>query len=173
MREEPIEQKDTLRERVLAGIRSGEIEMHSRWYFIFLAALALFGSVIIFCAIIYLASFIIFMLHQTGVWFVPVFGSRGWLELFVSLPWLLIGLCFLCIGALEVAVRRYAFAYHQPLLYSALGIIVIAALGTVIIIQTPLHGRLLRAAGGRPGGLRLHFGQEERNQAKNSSSYQS
>lgn len=120
--------------------------MRPKWHFVFKAFLAAIGVIILLLALLYLASFILFILRQTGVLFVLVFGSPGWHAFFVSLPWLLIFLLFVFIVILEILVRRYSFAYRQPLLYSAIGIVIFVLIGGYIVAVTPLHGRLFMEA---------------------------
>lgn len=115
--------------------------MKPKWHFILYASLAALGSIIVVLALMYLISFIVFVLHQSGLWFIPSFGREGWYTLLTSLPWLLILLVFLFLGVLEILVRRYAFAYRQPLLYSIVGITILVLVGGWAVTLTPLHGR--------------------------------
>ena len=134
------------RERILEAIKSGRVRMQPRWHFILRAILAAVGGVMILLALLYVASFVLFYLRETGIWFVPVFGSHGWFEFFASLPWLLILLALVFIVILEILVRRYAFAYRQPLLYSAIAIMLIVVLGGIILERTSFHEQLFRFA---------------------------
>jgi len=160
--------KKSIREKVLEIIKSGKIAMRPKWHFIFRAALFISGTAIVLLALLYLVSFIIFSLRQTGLWFIPVFGSRGWFEFFTSFPWLLIVFAVIFILLLETLVRRYSLAFRRPLIYSILGIILIVIIGGAIINQTPLHRNLLRYTEENrlpfAGGLYRTFGfQQSRN----------
>lgn len=135
-----------IREKVLEIIKNGKVTMKPKWHFIFRTSLAVIGGMIIILVLLYLISFVIFILHQTGVWFMPVFGSEGWHELFNSLPWILVILSITFIIVLEILVRHYSFGYGQPLFYSAIGIIAIVIAGGIIIACTPLHNRLFKYA---------------------------
>lgn len=118
--------------------------MRPRWHFMLKAALTLTGSAIVLLAVLYLASFIIFILRQTGIWFAPGFGPRGWYAFLVSLPWILIFAVLTFIVILEILVRRYAFTYRRPMLYSVLGILFFTLAGGFVVAQTSLHGKLFR-----------------------------
>lgn len=126
---------------ILNCIKSGDVKMRPRWYFILHAALAMIGGMILLFLVVYLISFIIFIERQTGAGFVTEFGLRGWARFLVSLPWLLILLSLVFIGILELLVRRYAFAYRRPLMYSALGIIVIIGVSSFVVINARFHER--------------------------------
>lgn len=139
------EQK-TIKESILATIKSGQVKMRPRWHFILKAILAILGAIIIFLTVLYLASFIIFILRQTGVLFMPAFGMEGWFAFFSHLPVFLIILLAVFIIVLELLVRHYAFAYRRPLFYSALGIFTLIVVGGLAVANTSLHGDLSKRA---------------------------
>lgn len=139
------EKQKTIKENILATIKSGHVKMRPRWHFFLSAGLAILGAIIIFLFILYLASFIIFALRQTGVLFVPAFGAQGWFAFFTHLPFFLIGLLMIFIIILELFVRHYAFAYRRPLLYSALGIFIMIAAGGLILANTSFHQEISKS----------------------------
>jgi len=138
------EEMKNIQDRVLASIRSGEIKMRPRWRFLLRATLILLGVIMLILSVIYLVSFILFMLRATGLSYEPLLGLRGWYNLVVSLPWILILLAMVFIVVLELLVRRYAFAYRRPLLYSILSIVVVVTGGSLLVATTPMHYRLSR-----------------------------
>ena len=121
---------------VIDAIKSGKAKMRSKWYFRLQSLLLTGAMVIILLMAIYLASFIVFVLHQDGAWFVPVFGLAGWYALFNALPWVLICLSCLFVIAVAYLVQRYQFGYQWPLAYSFLGIIFLIAGASFIFVQT-------------------------------------
>lgn len=136
----------SLRDKVAAAINSGRVKMRPRWQFVLAGGVSLVGIVMVLLALTYLASFIFFSLRQSGAWFVPVFGWRGALLLLRSLPWVLVGVAIIFIVLLELLVRRYAFAYRQPLLYTALGIVLVVTVGGIATARAPFHRGFLREA---------------------------
>lgn len=138
--------ENDIKNQVLAAIKSGDVKQHSRRYFVWRGILIGTGIGLVLCLVLYLASFIFFILRQTGVWFVPAFGFRGWFAFFRSLPWLLIALSAVFIIALEILVRRYAFTYKEPLVYSVVGILVIVTAGGFLLFETSLHRTLFGIA---------------------------
>jgi len=156
------ENRHGISERVLEAIRSGRVSMKPRWYFVVYAILGVAAGVVVLLLLLYTASFIVFVLRVTGIWFVPSFGGRGWFALARSAPWLLIVLCFLYVGILEALIRRYAFAWRRPLLYSAVGIIAVGVIGGILIGHTSFHRGLFRDAQRNrlpfAGGLYRGFG---------------
>ncbi len=138
--------ENKIKHDVLRAIESGEVKQRSRRYFVLRGALIGVGIGLVLLALLYLASFVLFILRQTGVWFVPAFGLRGWFSFLRSAPWLLIGLMVLFIILLEVLVRRYSFAYREPLAFSVLGIVLVATAGGFLLFETSLHRALFSAA---------------------------
>ncbi|MDO8558670.1 MAG: hypothetical protein Q7S09_05860 [bacterium] len=138
------ENKKPIQEEVLAAIKSGLVHMRPRWHFALRAALGALGGVILFLALLYLISFIFFALRQTGAWFVPVFGFRALYAALRAIPWLLVLLSLGFIAVLEILVRRYAFAYRRPLLYSLAVISAVVIFGGVVVAETSVHHRLFR-----------------------------
>jgi hypothetical protein len=137
---------DDIKNKILAEIQSGQLKQRPRWYFVLRGTLVGIGIGLVFCLVLYLASFILFILRQTGVWFVPAFGFRGWFVFFRSLPWLLIALSAIFIIVLELLVRRYAFAYREPLVYSVFGIVLVVFAGGFLLFETSLHRALFLGA---------------------------
>ncbi|MBI4090488.1 MAG: hypothetical protein HY422_00520 [Candidatus Komeilibacteria bacterium] len=135
-------QPTTLRSVILDEIKKGQLRMRPKWHFVLRNSLLITGGVILFLVLLYLVSFVAFVLRQNGVWFVPIFGLRGWLAFMISLPWLLIGLSLVFMVILELLVRHCAFAYHRPLLYSLLGIMLVVLAGSFLVNQTTLHLQL-------------------------------
>jgi hypothetical protein len=165
MTEQP--KTDSIKEGVLKAIEDGRVKMRPKWQFIAKAALAILGVVLVALTTLYLVSFIVFVLRQTGVLFVPGFGFRGFGIFFLSLPWLLIALAALFMLLLEIIIKRYSFAYGRPFLYSALAVVFLGIIGGIIIGETPLHERFFDEAesGHLPFARPMYeyFGQEPQN----------
>lgn len=138
--------KNIIKDAVLAQIKSGQAIMKPKWHFILKTILVAIGVTIVALTLLYLVSFIFFVLRQTGVFFIPSFGFRGIGIFLISLPWLLIltGLVFFV--TLEILVKRYSFTYRKPLLYSLIGIIIFVLVGSFIVSRTGIHQGLFRNA---------------------------
>src|SRR5581483_4753552 len=96
-------------EGIMKAIKQGDIKMRPQWYFTLRDILGVIAIVLVLLIAVYLASFIIFVLHQDGAWFVPVFGLAGWWALFNALPWTLISLSAVFIVLLAFLARQYSF----------------------------------------------------------------
>ncbi len=115
--------------------------MRPRWHFMLQSVLAVTGGIFLGLSLLYLVSFIFFVLRQSGILFVPVLGSGYW-QLLVSLPWVLILLAVVFIVVLELLVRNFAFSYRRPLLYSVAGILLFVIVGGSLVAATSFHRRV-------------------------------
>ncbi len=163
----------SLEERVLGPIKQGQVKMTPRWHFVLQTVCLSIGGTVILLTLFYLTSFIIFMLDRTGISSVPNFGARGWYAFLISFPWILVLLAGIFIVLLEFLVRRTAFAYRRPVLYSTIGIIILVIGGGYIVAATPLHrdladyadkgqfpvGNILYQRFGEPPSHNIHHGQ--------------
>jgi len=141
-----INNHNQLREQVLAKIKSGSVKMKPRFSFILRALLLISGLVIVTLLVLYLTSFVFFMLRSNGTWLAPVFGLRGLGLFMTSLPWLLLLVIALFVVVLEILVRHFSFGYRRPLLYSVFGILFVLGLTGFMVAQTPLHEGLWERA---------------------------
>jgi hypothetical protein len=147
----------SLERNVMDAIRKGRVKMRPRWRYVLSSVLAALGGIILLLTLLYIVSFGIFTLRQTGALFVPVFGMQGVFAFFGAIPVVLIVLLVLFLIILEILVRRYAFAYRRPLLVSVAAILIIIFIGGYALERTRIHNNLFHQAHG-PGGLPTPIG---------------
>jgi hypothetical protein len=141
-----VQQKNSISDKIIDKIKSGDIKMKPRISFVLKMALLALGAFFLFFFIIYLVSFIIFSLRTSGVLFLPRFGFHGLGILFGSLPWVLVLIVAILIVALEIFSKRFTFIYRRPIIYSLLIIIVLALAIGFLIERTPFHSSLFLSA---------------------------
>ena len=128
-----------IEDRVFEAIQSGKVRMKPRWYFTVQKlgiALAAFVALI---TLMFLASFMVYVLRENGVWFAPGFGAWGWYLLFASLPWVLVVISLILLAVFASLLRQYPFVYQRPLLYPLLAAVIMLLVGSVLINLTPFH----------------------------------
>ncbi len=138
--------KNSVLDNVLKKIETGEVKMKPRWYFVLRGILFLMLIIIGLLMTLYLVSFVLFVLHYTGVWFMPVFGIKGIKVYLLSIPWMLVVVGLFFIVLLEFMVKQYAFAYKRPLIYSLLGILVLILFGSFFVFRAGFHQDFFRRA---------------------------
>lgn len=134
--------KTSVSGQVLDKIKSGDVKMHSKSYFVLKTILFILGTILALTFTLFIVSFIIFILRANGILFLPGFGFRGFGAFFTSFPWILLAVAVLFIVVLELFVKRFKFGYRNPFLYSVIGIVAIALIGGFIVAQTQFHGKL-------------------------------
>lgn len=139
-----MEPQNNIEKDILQKIKSGEIKMKPKIFFVIKAGFfALLFLVLLFFAI-YLVSFIVFMMRASGLWFLPVFGLEGFKILFGSFPWILIILVFGLIIFSEFFAEHFAFVYKKPMVYSLLAVILIVIILGITTAFTPMHAGIFR-----------------------------
>lgn len=129
---------------VIKAIRSDNAKMRSRWFFMVRSALFTLVVVILFAALLYLVSFIIFALRRSGIAFAPGFGLSGWLLFFGGLPWGLLLLSLVVILVLAALLTRYEFVYHHPLFYALVSFVFLVVVASFWIAATSFHEEVFR-----------------------------
>lgn len=136
----------SIQDSILASIKTGRVQMRPRWQFVLKTSLMAMGLVLVALALLFVGSFIVFILEQNGAWFAPAFGQSGVKELFMALPLVFVGVALVFIILLQILVRRYAFSYARPVLYSLVGITTLVVLGSFLIAQSHFHEDLFKQA---------------------------
>lgn len=136
------ENKKNISEQIIAAAKRGELKMRPKWHFVLRAGLWLAGMAVAVLGLLYFFSLLLFVARETGIWMAPVFGWKGIFIFLASLPWMIVLSVLAFILILEILVRRYAFAYRLPLLYSALAILMMVIVGGLLLSRTPLHETL-------------------------------
>jgi hypothetical protein len=133
---------NVLKENILAKIKSGEVDMKPKWYFVGKTLLNLTGIAVLLMLAVYFLSFILFILRETGVMFVPGMGMHGFVYFVTASPWLLILLVGVFLGVLYVLVTKFSFSYRRPLVYSLIGIVLFVIAVSSLLHQMGMHPRL-------------------------------
>jgi hypothetical protein len=133
-------------DKIEEKIKSGQVKMRAKSYFIVKTILNILAGVLIGLAAIFLISFILFTLRINGIWLMPGLGFRGLMTFFISLPWILILVGLLFLLALEFFVKKYTFAYRKPVVYSVLALLLFVGLAGILVDKTPLHNQWLQKA---------------------------
>lgn len=133
-----------MKDKVINTIKSGEVKMHSRGYFLTRAIVTVIAAILLFLFIFFVTTFIIFALQLNGGFYATGFGPSGWLIFLGALPWSLLLLSIALVLILWMLLRRYAVVYHQPFLYILLLLVVVLSLAYFFLSTSSLHGGIFR-----------------------------
>lgn len=131
-----------LKDTLLKKIAAGEVAMRPRWHFVLTTGLLMTGTLIGTLVTIYLLSFILFILRETGILYAPLFGGRGIVFFVVTSPWLLIGTLEVFLIILSLLVRHYAFSYRQPALFTLIGTVIFVLVTAGAIHYSMIHDKV-------------------------------
>ncbi len=140
-----------LKEHIMGAIKTDQVRMRSRLFFLTHTALWLIAILLSFAVALFLLSFAIFMLRGNGLLAAPSLGMHGILPLLFSLPWLIGLAIMMLIATIEILGMHFAVVYRRPVLYSALAVLSITIVGASLVAHTTLHERMFRM--GREGKL--------------------
>ncbi len=137
---------DEIKTNVLERIRRGEVHMRPKAYFVARAALLIVSALLALATTVFIVSFVLFSVRQSGVIFLLGFGGQGLLTFLTIIPWWLLLLAFACLIVLELLVRRFRFGYRVPVLEVMLVSFVAVLLVAAGVSLSPVHSSLLNAA---------------------------
>jgi len=132
-----MENEKEIKEEIIEDIKCGSVKMCPKWHFFARNALFLLATILILLAVLMLVSFTVFSLHQTGAWSCSVFSASGLFMFIKYLPWLVVMVSATLIIALLAVLRHYSLVSQKPLIFSLLGILLVATAGG--IATAPLH----------------------------------
>ncbi|KND49270.1 MAG: hypothetical protein AB203_02645 [Parcubacteria bacterium C7867-008] len=133
-------QHDQFQNEVLERIRSGQLQMKPRLFFVLKSVCIILITVFILLISVWLVSFISFGLRLTGNESLLGFGAKGSLIFLVLFPWWLALLDLGLVALLAWLVRRFSFGYRRPLLYLLIALTVCgAASGLLFDRETRFH----------------------------------
>lgn len=139
-----------LKNNILHKIEAGEIAMRPHWQFVLLSVGLMIGVLFAASTLIYLASFVLYVLQYSGAVYATQFGTAGLGAFLLSVPWRLALLGILLLVVLYVLVQRFAFSYHQPFVYTIVGVLLCVAASSVFIAQTSAHELVRKQMHERP-----------------------
>lgn len=134
-----MQEEKSLLENLTEKIKTGQIKMKPKFYFV-LKTILLFGLLFIVSGLIlFLISLVYFYLKSSGVGYAFNFGFKGMGIYLKLLPWVLIFVSLLLIIILEILAKHFAFVWRKPIFYSLLFIIFISIFGGYLFSKTDMH----------------------------------
>jgi hypothetical protein len=95
---------------------------------------------------VFVLSFVIFSVRESGEQFLLGFGRRGIVAFLALFPWIALALDVLLLVAIEWLSRRFKFGYRLPVARALCTFFALALLGSIIVDLTPFHTSLLGRA---------------------------
>ncbi len=141
-----MNKESDIKEKVLTKIGHGDVRKHSHAYFVVRVVIVAAFTIIALVLSVFVLSFAIFSIHESGEQFLLGFGKEGMITFFSLFPWTILFMDIVLFALIEWLLRRFKFGYRIPVLRALFGIVVFAIIGGIIVYLTPLHLTLLRLA---------------------------
>jgi hypothetical protein len=106
-----------------------ELKMRPKWHFIIESALIVALFVLIFLLTLFITTLFLFYLRRFGIFFGP-------------LPLILFFLAVIFIVVAEILVNHYALAYHKPVIYSLIIIVLFVVVFGFLLDMARIHERM-------------------------------
>lgn len=165
MKEENIQQ-NSIKDEILQKIKSGQVSMRPKYYFVIkLVALAI-TIFITFLLSSFIVSYVIFSIKTSGQTSLLDFGPRGLYHFILALPWFVLVADILLITFIDWLLKSFRFGYNSSALFLLVVTMVsITVLATIInytsfhkILLNKAENRHLPIAGGLYMGMRMSHG---------------
>jgi hypothetical protein len=160
-----------MKHTILDKIEAGQVAMRPYWQFVLLSVLFTLCLAFVMVVLVYTLSLITYLMQLSGATYASGFGMYGLTTLLLAVPVRVALLALLILVLLHVLVKRFSFSYHQPFLYTVVGVTGLVLASSVLVVQSSAHERLhqnleardmpaLRTLyADRPAPKQLHFGQ--------------
>lgn len=142
---------DNLKEKILADIRSGQVQMRPRLYFVLqVAALCMLAFVVLVISV-FIITFILFSIRINRADTLLGFGPQGWGAFIHFFPWDLLLIDIALIALLQALLRTFRFGNKIPALYLLVGLLAATLVaGLVIDRGTPFNDTMMERHAGLP-----------------------
>lgn len=115
--------------KIIEKLKNEKIEMRPGWYFAVKSILLISLTVLALFLTLFLASYLLFYLKRSGVYF-------------ASLPLVMFLLMIVFVAIVEILVNRYAIAYRKPVIYSLLIVIALIIAMGMAVDKARFHERV-------------------------------
>jgi hypothetical protein len=138
--------KKSIQDLVLEKVRSGKVLRRPRSGFVLRFAASCIVAALLFGVSVFVISFILFSLHESGEQFLIGYGFHGIAVFFTLFPWLSFVFGIVLLFVLEWLLRGFKFGYRIPLLHIFSALFAGSVVLGFLINFTPLHSLLLSHA---------------------------
>ncbi len=141
-----MQKESDIKNKVLYKIRSGSVHIRPKAYFVVQIILITLLSFVALALAVFVMSFAIFSLHESGEQSLLGFGQRGVLTFFALFPWITLIIDVFLFILIDWLSRLFRFGYRISILRVFIGVIITALIISILINLTPLHQTLLNKA---------------------------
>lgn len=143
-----------IKDSLLENIERNKVHIIPKWRFVLYTVLAATGLLFAFLGLVFVISFVIFLLTKYGVIYMPLFGFGALLHGLASIPLTLLFLGVILIIVTELAAKTFAFSFKRPVIVTVLSVMIVATVAGCFVNLTPLHDNIREyGRNGNMGGI--------------------
>jgi hypothetical protein len=142
-----------IKNEVLNKIKSGQINMRSKAYFLVKLGFLSILTILITLVSVFLLSFVLFSSSLDGSLFLVRFGGTGLYNFILTLPWYLLLLDIFLLILLDMLLKSFSFGYKSPVVFLFGGTFLFITIISTLINFTPLHQKIMNSVEGNKSPL--------------------
>ncbi len=138
------QQLNKIKEQIFEKIKSGEVNMKSKYYFLIKIILLAVTIFVTFLLSAFIVSYVLFSIKTSGNVLLLGFGARGFYHFILTLPWIVLCVDILLILFLDWLLKSFRFGYNSPVLFLFIGTLASITLLAYLINLTSFHNSVMR-----------------------------
>lgn len=134
--------QNTIQDKILEKIKSGEVKMISRRFFFLKWATLAVTSIFFLILSVYIFAYVIFLFVDNGLMVIPlnsVSGNgifSGLLKIVIEIPWTLVALGLVSLFLFSITSKTFYKIYRKPLITFYFSILMVVVLSHIIFLET-------------------------------------
>lgn len=138
------QQLNKIKDQIFEKIKSGEVSMKSKYYFLIKIILLAITIFITFLLTAFIVSYVLFSIKTSGNVILLGFGARGLYHFILTLPWIILAIDVLLILFLDWLLKSFRFGYNSPVLFLFIGTLASITLLAYLINLTSFHNSIMK-----------------------------
>lgn len=138
------QQLNKIKEQIFEKIKSGEVSMKSKYYFLIKIILLAVTIFVTFLLSAFIVSYVLFSIKTSGNVLLLGFGARGFYHFILTLPWIILSIDVILILFLDWLLKSFRFGYNSPVLFLFIGTLASITLLAYLINLTSFHNSVMR-----------------------------
>ena len=125
-----------IQNKILDKIKSGEVKMTSKQYFVLRWATMAITSVFFLILATYIFAYVIFLFSDNGLMIIPFDTENNILKFIIEIPWTLVFLGLVSVFLFSITSQTFYKIYKKPFLTFFFSILMIIVLSHFILLET-------------------------------------
>jgi hypothetical protein len=131
-----MQENNQLQKNVLEKIKSGEVQMTSRRFFIMKWLTLAVTSIFFLILGVYIFAYVIFLFVDNGLMIIPFGAEGGILKFIVEIPWTLVILGLVSLFLFSITSKTFYKIYKKPLISFYFSILMCVVISHLILLET-------------------------------------